>query len=88
MLWDQLFPCDCARVESTIGEYVRFDEVKPLLLTPAHAAVIAAAVSAEDALTALAHTEAIYGGQISDDVLSLIETVVALRATTPTEATP
>ena len=54
-------------------------EAKLPLITPAHAAVIEAAKVAEQTLTDMAHAEAIYGGQIKDDVLALIDALVALR---------
>jgi hypothetical protein len=49
------------------------------LLTPEQAAVLEAAKVAEQTLTDMAHAEAIYGGQIKDDVLALIDAIVALR---------
>jgi hypothetical protein len=50
------------------------------LLTPAHAAVIEAAKVAEMTLTSMAHAEALYGGQLADQVLDLLDAIKELRA--------
>ena len=46
----------------------------------AERAVIEAALVAEMTLTSMAHAEALYGGQLADQVLALIDATVALRA--------
>lgn len=61
------------------GQPASYTVTRETILSPAHAAVIAAAVVAEQTLADMAHAEAIYGGQIKDDVLALIDALVALR---------
>ena len=46
----------------------------------AEAAVIEAAKVAEMTLTSMAHAEALYGGQLADQVLDLLDAIKKLRA--------
>ena len=68
--------------EAHINSYAHdgFTLTRETLLTPEQTSVIAAAKAAEQTLTDMAHAEAIYGGQIRDDVLALIDATITLRA--------
>lgn len=57
-----------------------FDAARLVRIKDAERAVLEAAKAAEDTLVGMAHVEAVYGSQLADNVLALIDATAALRA--------
>ena len=63
-----------------LGSDQTYTLTRETLLTPAQAAVVEAAKAAYSALDGLALEEAYCGGQVADEVLALLDSLVTLRA--------